>query len=92
MDPSNQSQNQQVPISEVSITNQNKASQMIIHFMNVSQKRWIYSIYESIKIYAIATIVNPLTIISYILFVEMNVSFLNNLEYLRIFKEQIVKD
>jgi hypothetical protein len=48
--------------------------------------------YESIKIYAIATIVNPLTIISYILFVEMNVSFLNNLEYLRIFKEQIVKD
>jgi hypothetical protein len=51
MDPSNQSQNQQVPISEVPITNQNEALQMIIYFINLAQKRGSYSIDESAKIY-----------------------------------------
>lgn len=53
MDPSNQSNNQQVPIpiSEVPITNQNEALQMLVYFINVAQKRGIYSIDESAKIY-----------------------------------------
>lgn len=51
MDPSNQSQNQQVPISEVPITNQNEALQLLVYFINVAQKRGAYSIDEAAKIY-----------------------------------------
>ncbi len=51
MDSLTQNQNQQVPISEVPITNQNEAFQMIIYFINVAQKRGTYSIDESAKLY-----------------------------------------
>jgi hypothetical protein len=51
MDSSIQNQNQQVPISEVPVTNQNEAFQMIIYFINVAQKRGTYSIDESAKLY-----------------------------------------
>jgi hypothetical protein len=50
MDPSNQNANQ-IPISEVPITNQNEALQMLVYFINLAQKRGTYSIEESAKIY-----------------------------------------
>ena len=50
MDPSNQNSNQ-IPISEVPITNQNEALQMLVYFINLAQKRGAYSIEESSKIY-----------------------------------------
>jgi hypothetical protein len=49
MDPSQT--NQQMPVSEVPITNQNEALQMIVYFINVAQKRGTYSLDESAKIY-----------------------------------------
>lgn len=53
MDPlnQNQNQNQQIPISEVPINNQNEALQMLVYFINVAQKRGTYSFDESAKIY-----------------------------------------
>lgn len=56
MDSLSQNQNQyqtqnQIPISEVPITNQNEALQMLVYFINVAQKRGTYSIDESAKIY-----------------------------------------
>ena len=50
MDPSNQNPNQ-IPISEVPVTNQNETLQMLVYFINVAQKRGTYSIEESSKIY-----------------------------------------
>lgn len=50
MDSSNQNANQ-IPISEVPITNQNEALQMLVYFINLAQKRGAYSIEESAKIY-----------------------------------------
>ena len=50
MDPYNQNPNQ-IPISEVPVTNQNEALQMLVYFINVAQKRGTYSIEESFKIY-----------------------------------------
>jgi hypothetical protein len=50
MDPLNQNPNQ-IPISEVPVTNQNEALQMLVYFINVAQKRGSYSIEESAKIY-----------------------------------------
>jgi len=50
MDQSNQNANQ-IPISEVPITNQNEALQMLVYFINLAQKRGTYSIEESAKIY-----------------------------------------
>jgi hypothetical protein len=47
MDPSNQ----QLPISEVPVTNQNEALQMLVYFVNVAQKRGCYSLDEASKIY-----------------------------------------
>lgn len=47
----NQNQHQQIPISEVPVTNQNEALQMIVYFINVAQKRGTYSLDESAKIY-----------------------------------------
>ncbi len=51
MDSSIQNQNQQVAISEVPITNQNEAFQLLIYFINVAQKRGTYTIDESAKLY-----------------------------------------
>lgn len=50
MDPLNQNPNQ-IPITEVPVTNQNEALQMLVYFINVAQKRGSYSIEESAKIY-----------------------------------------
>jgi hypothetical protein len=41
----------QPQITEVPITNQNEALQMIVYFINLAQKRGSYSIDESAKIY-----------------------------------------
>jgi hypothetical protein len=43
--------NQQMSVSEVPVTNQNEALQMIVYFINVAQKRGTYSLDESAKIY-----------------------------------------
>jgi hypothetical protein len=51
MDQLNQNQNQQIPISEVPVNNQNEALQMIVYFINVAQKRGTYTLDESAKIY-----------------------------------------
>jgi hypothetical protein len=51
MDPLNHNQNQQVPISELPVTNQNEALQLLVYFINVAQKRGTYSLDESAKIY-----------------------------------------
>ncbi len=47
----NHNHNQQIPISEVPITNQNEALQMIVYFINLAQKRGSYSLDEAAKIY-----------------------------------------
>jgi hypothetical protein len=44
-------QNHQIPISEVPVTNQNEALQMLVYFLNLAQKRGTFSIDESAKIY-----------------------------------------
>lgn len=46
-----QQQQQNIKISDVPITNQNEALQMLVYFINVSQKRGTFSIDESAKIY-----------------------------------------
>lgn len=51
MDQSNSNQNQQIPISEIPVNNQNEALQMIVYFINLAQKRGTYSIDEAAKIY-----------------------------------------
>jgi hypothetical protein len=51
MDQLNQNQNQQIPISEVPVNNQNEALQMLVYFINVAQKRGTYTLDESAKIY-----------------------------------------
>jgi hypothetical protein len=43
--------NQQMSVSEVPVTNQNEALQMIVYFINIAQKRGTYSLDESAKIY-----------------------------------------
>jgi hypothetical protein len=44
-------QNHQILISEVPVTNQNEALQMLVYFLNLAQKRGTFSIDESAKIY-----------------------------------------
>jgi len=51
MDSSIQNQNQQVAISEVPVTNQTEAFQLLIYFINVAQKRGTFTIDESAKLY-----------------------------------------
>lgn len=47
----NTQQQQNIKISDVPITNQNEALQMLVYFINVSQKRGTFTIDESAKIY-----------------------------------------
>ena len=54
-----QQQQSQVNISNVPITNQNDALQMLVYFINVAQKRGTYSIEESAKIYECIKIFKP---------------------------------
>lgn len=56
MESLNQSQSQtqshqQTHISDIPVTNQNEALQMLVYFINLAQKRGTYSIEESAKIY-----------------------------------------
>jgi hypothetical protein len=47
----NSQQQQNIKVSDVPITNQNEALQMLVYFINVSQKRGTFTIDESAKIY-----------------------------------------
>lgn len=51
MDQRQQPNQTQMRVSDVPITNQNEALQMLLYFINVSQKRGTFSIDESAKIY-----------------------------------------
>lgn len=51
MNSQQQQPQQNIKVSDVPITNQNEALQMLVYFINVSQKRGTFTIDESAKIY-----------------------------------------